>query len=156
MTSFLDIVVVLCVSAIFITAVGYNAIIFALLAESESLFACCFLAVASVIVTLVGFSVYKYSEVAESLSEDLVKRVESEASMSIREQVALLRVPDASGNGHRISYFGRNFRRNPLRLDMKPFGRIEKGTSLKWLAQIVENTVSAIFMITLGDTRIIF
>ena len=144
------------ISAVFITAVGYNAVIFALVAQSESIFACCFLAVASVMGTLVGFAVYKYSEVVESLSEDLVKEVQKQASMQIRDQIAIRGVVDTSGNGHRVSYFGRNFRRMPLRLDMKPFGRVETGTSVTWLEQIVENTVSAIFMVTLGDARILF
>ena len=153
---FLGTVLAMGVSALFITAVGYSAIMFALLAQYESLFACCYLATVSVMLTLVGFSVYKYSEVIESLSEDLVKEVQKQASKQIREEIALRRIADASGNGHRISYFGRNFRRMPLRLDMKPFGRVETGTSVTWLAQIVENIVSAIFMVTLGDGRIMF
>ena len=146
MNSFLDVALVMSISAIFITAVGYNAIISALLAQSENLFACCFLAVASGIVTSVGFSVYKYSEVVESLSENLVKEVQNEASMRIREQIALRRVADISGNGHRISYFGRNFRRIPLRLDMKPFGRVEAGTSETWLAQVIDNILCLLFL----------
>ena len=152
----LDNVLALGISALFITAVGYSAIMFALLAQYESLFACCYLATVSVAVTLVGFSVYKYSEIVEGLSADLVKEVQEQASEQIREHVALRHITHTGSGGHRSSYFGRNFRRLPLRLDMKPLGRVEKGSSVAWMEQIVETTASAIFMVTLGNTRIAF
>ena len=154
---FLDNVLVLGVSALFIPAVGYSAIMFALLAQSESLFACCYLATVYVAVTFAGFFIYKYSEVVQGLSEDLVKEVQKQASEQIRKQAALRRIAHTgSSSHHRISYLGRNFRRMPLRLDMQPFGWIAKGSSVSWMEQIIEKTVSAIFMVTLGDTRIIF
>ena len=157
LNSFLAGVTVLCVAALFTTAVAYNAILFALLVRSESLFACFFLATASALVTLVGFSLFASSEAVEAMSKNLIEELHKRASRWVRQRMVLrCFVTRANNNGHPSSYFGRNFQRMPFRLEMKPFRRVEKGTSVTWMQQIIENTVNAIFMVSLGDSRMLF
>ena len=49
----------LCISALFITAVAYNAMIFAFLAQSKNFYVYCFMVSGSSLVTFVGFSIFK-------------------------------------------------------------------------------------------------
>ena len=148
-------------AAIFTTAVGYNAIAFALLTQSGNRFACGFMIVASVVVTSVGYEILKFSEVSESLSESLMKDLQKGAIVIIRGKIDFRRAAGPSSRArsdcHRWNrYLERNFRRMPLRLMVRPFGWVMKGHCLTWLQQIIENTVTAIFMVTLGDNRLFF
>lgn len=169
--SCLEGITVLLVTTLFVTAVGYNAIIVALLRQSEGFYSCSFLTVASVMVTMGGYTIYSYAETVECLSENFVKMMQTRAADQIRQHKTRRRIAQRSSSGgsiencdndgsktgdygHWSSYIARNFRRMPLRLEMRPFGRVQNGGSVTWVEQVVENTVNAIFMITLGDVRV--
>ena len=152
-------------SALFTTAVAYNAVIFAFMARWENFFVCCFMFGGSVFVTLIGFSVLKYAEQIESLSEQVVKELQEVGArhysrlMTQRHQRAMKNCGEISGGYsayiQRGSRWERNFRRMPLRLQVKPFGMVKVGHSVVWIQQIIENSVSAIFMVTVLNKRLL-
>ena len=113
----------------------------------------------SALVTLLGFSILKYAECTEDLSKQVGKELEVRAAryysrlMILRKQ----RAPRSENSGGYSAHvqkgirFKRNFKRMPLRLEVKPFGTVKTGHSVDWIQQIIENTVSAIFMVTVPD-----
>ena len=168
--SFLEGFMPICISALFTTAVAYNAMIFAFLAQSENLFACCFMVAGSSLVTFIGFSIFKYAELTESLSQGVAKELQLNAAADFHRRMTrrnLRQVRDEDGdNGIGLgsmmypesnsSGFRRNFQRMPLRLQVEPLGAITTGHSVGWVQQIIDNTVSAIFMVTVMDSRMFF
>ena len=168
--SFLEGFMPICISALFTTAVAYNAMIFAFLAQSNNVFVSCFMMTASMVVTFIGFSIFKYAELMESLSHSLVKELQMSALLDIRRRMFLrnlaqTRKVDGSGDGITSSAiycqgsssgFKRNFQRMPLKLQVQPFGTIKTGHAATWIQQIIDNTVSAIFMVKVMDPRMIF
>ena len=169
LNSFLQSFMPICISALFITAVAYNAMIFAFLAQSKNFYVCCFMVSGSSLVTFVGFSIFKYAELMESLSKKVAKNLQISAARDFRCRMALLNLVrtrgdrDGSADRSSITYcqssssgFRRNFQRMPLRLQVQPFGAIKAGHGVAWIQQIIDNTVSAIFMVTVMDGRMFF
>ena len=169
LNSFLKGVMPIGIRALFANAVAYNAMFFAFLTQSESVFACCFMLAASSLVTFIGFSLFKYAELTESLSQQVAKDLQMSAAMDFRRRMnrrCVLQVGSneaADGGACSIMYcqssisgFKRNFRRMPLRMQVGPFGTITTGHSVEWVQQIIDNTVSAIFMVTVMGRRMLF
>ena len=167
--SFLKGFMPICLSAFFTTAVAYNAMFFAFLTQTENVFACCSMVAGSSLVTFIGFFIFKYAELIESLSQQVAKDLQMSAVMDFRRRMArrcFLQVRSnegIDGGTSSIMYcqssssgFKRNFRRMPLRVHMHPFGTITTGHAVQWVQQIIDNTVSASFVVTVMGRRMLF
>ena len=127
LNSFLQGFMPICISALFTTAVAYNAMIFAFLAQSKNLYVCCFMVTGSSLVTFIGFSMFKYAGLMESLSKQVAKNLQISAARDFRcrmtmRNLTLTRKVDGNGiSGSSVMYcqssssgFRRNFQRMPL------------------------------------------
>ena len=167
MNSLLEGFMPICISALFTTAVAYNAMIFVFLAQFNNLFVCYFMITASSIVTFIGFSIFKYAELMESLSQQVAKDVQMRAYRDWRLRITLKNLNQArDGDAYgwigvmpcpsSNSRFERNFQRMPMRLQVVPFGAIKKGHAGSWIQRIIENTAEVILMVTVMDNRMLF
>ena len=142
-------------SALFATAVACNSIVFVFVVRAESAFICCFMAIVSTFVTITGFCILKYAERTQLLSQNLAKEFEVRVYSHIR-QLGSVSYTSSKCKAQAACHFRRSFRKQCLVLHMEPFGAVKSGHAGTWIQQIIENTVTAIFMVTLGENRIFF
>ena len=142
-------------SGIFATVLTFNAMIFAFVVMgAENPVAFGFMVIASPFLTMTGFTALKYAERTQLLSQSLTKELEVRVYSQVRQVGS--DGANSKCNSQAGGRFRRSFRKQCLVIHMEPFGAVKSGHAVTWIQQIIENTVTAIFMVILGENRIFF